>query len=326
MKIFLAFFAAGALLTLASSLSEAAPAPERIRVALSTKDYGYLPLFVGMRAGFFKEEGLEVQWLVVNTNIVVTALLAGEIDVAGAAGSAMRAATRGAPLKAIFFTHQRCTFVLIGAPEIKRVQDLKGKVIGITAPGGSTEIASAMVLEHYGLNPKKDVTYFSAGGAETSVQAMQQGIIQARAFNPDAAFILKKKGFTELASLADIGAWPWAGYATTDAKLTQERDKIKRWTRAMVKSLQFMLKRREETIKIAMQEFNHPRDVAEGASAVSVRAIDPRDPGGASDESLKKNIELTIAAPLQLKDPPPINKLVDFSVLREVQKELGVGR
>ena len=118
-----------------------------------------------------------------------------------------------------------------------------------------SELASAMVLEHYGLNPKKDVTYFSAGGAETSVQAMQQGIIQARAFNPDAAFILKKKGFTDLASLADIGAWPWAGYATTEAKLAQERDKIKRWTRAMVKSLQFMVNRREETIKIAMQEY-----------------------------------------------------------------------
>ncbi len=326
MKFFAAFAAALALLALATVPSRAAPAPERIRVALSTKDYGYLPLFVGIGAGFFKDEGLEVQWLVVNTNVVVTALMAGEIDVAGAAGSAMRAATRGAPLKAIFFTHQRCTFVLMGAPEIKRVQDLKGKVIGITGPGGSTEIASAMVLEHYGLNPKKDVTYFSAGGAETSVQAMQQGIIQARAFNPDAAFILKKKGFTELASLADIGAWPWAGYATSDAKLALERDKIKRWTRAMVRSLQFMLNKREETIKIAMREFKHPRDVAEGASAVSVRAIDPRDPGGASEDSLRKNIELTIATPMQLKEPPPINKVVDFSVLREVQKELGVGR
>jgi ABC-type nitrate/sulfonate/bicarbonate transport system substrate-binding protein len=137
---------------------------------------------------------------------------------------------------------------------------------------------------------------------------------------------LKKKGFTELASLADIGAWPWAGYATSDAKLAQERDKIKRWTRAMVHSLQLMLTNREETIRIAMREFKHPRDVAESASAVSVRAIDPRDPGGASDESLRQNIELTIAAPMQLKDPPPINKVVDFSVLREVQRELGVGK
>jgi NitT/TauT family transport system substrate-binding protein len=299
---------------------------ERVRVALSTKDYGYLPLFVGSRAGFFKEEGLEVQWLVVNTSIVLTALMGGEIDVAGAAGSAMRAAARGAALKAIFFTHQRSTFVLIGAPEIKKVQDLKGKVIGITSPGSSTELAASIVLEHYGLNPKKDVTFFSSGGAETSVLAMQQGIIHARAFNPDAAFLLKKKGFTELASLAEIGAWPWAGYATSDAKLSQERSKIKRWTRAMVKALLFMLNKREETIRIAMDEFGHPRDLAEGAAGVSLKAIDPRDPGGASEAALRKNVDLTVTAPLGLKEAPPLARLVDFSLLREAHKELGVGR
>ncbi len=299
---------------------------ERVRVALSTKDFGYLPLFVGIRAGLFKEEGLEVQWLVVNTNVVITALIGAEIDVAGSAGSAMRAAARGAALKAIFFPYHRSTFVLIGSPEIKKVQELKGKVIGITSPGSSTELAASMVLQHYGLNPRKDVTFFSVGGAETSVLAMQQGTIQARAFNPDAAFVLKKKGFTELASLADIGSWPWAGYATTDAKLTQERDKIKRWMRAMVKSLLFMLNKREETTRIAVEEFGHPRDVAEGAAGVSIKAIDPRNPGGADDGSLRKNIELTLTVPLKLKESPPVAKLVDFSLLKEVQKELGIGR
>lgn len=299
---------------------------ERVRVALSTKDFGYLPLFVGMRAGLFKEEGLEVQWLVVNTNVVITALIGGELDVAAAAGSAMRAASRGAALKAIFFPFYKSTFVLIGPPDIKKVQDLKGKVIGITAPGSSTELAASMVLQHYGLNPKKDVTFFSAGGAETSVLAMQQGVIQARAFNPDAAFLLKRRGFTELASLADMAPWPWAGYATTDAKLLQERNKIKRWTRAMVKSLLFMLNKREETIRIATEEFGHPRDVTEGAAAVSIKAINPRNLGGADDESLRKNIELTIALPLKLKESPPFARLVDFSVLQEARKELGIVR
>lgn len=79
----------------------------------------------------------------------------------------------------------------MGAPEIKKVQDLKGKVIGTTSPGATTELAAAMVLQHYGLDPRRDVTFFSAGGAETSVVAMQQGVIQARAFNPDAAFLLR---------------------------------------------------------------------------------------------------------------------------------------
>lgn len=297
---------------------------ELFRVALSTKDFGYLPLFVGMRSGLFAQEGLEIQWIVVNSNVVVTALIAGEIDVAGIAGSSMRAAARGAPLKANFFPYDKSLFVLMGAPGIKRVQDLKGKVIGTTGPGATTEVAASMVLQHYGMDPKKDVTFMTIGGAETSLIAMRNGTIQARAFNPDAAFIMKKQGFTELGVLADMGPWPWAGYSTSDAHLINRRDKIKRWTRAMVKSLQLMLNRRNETYKIAQEEFGHPRDVTEGAANVCIKAIDPENPGGATDEAMRKNIELTITQPLKLSASPPLAQLVDFTLLREVHRELGI--
>jgi ABC-type nitrate/sulfonate/bicarbonate transport system substrate-binding protein len=297
---------------------------ELFRVALSTKDFGYLPLFVGVRSGLFAQEGIEIQWIVVNSSVVVTALIAGEIDVAGIAGSSMRAAARGAPLKANLFSYDKSLFVLMGAPGIKRVQDLKGKVIGTTGPGATTEVAASMVLQHHGMDPKKDVTFMTIGGAETSITAMRNGIIQARAFNPDAAFIMKKQGFTELGVLADMGPWPWAGYSTSDAHLVNRRDKIKRWTRAMVKSLQFMLNRREETYKIAQAEFGHPRDVTEAAANVCIKAIDAQNPGGVTEDVMRKNIDLTITQPLKLPVSPPLAQLVDFSLLREVDKELGI--
>jgi len=309
---------------LSSIGTRTARSAERVWVGLTTKDFGYLPLFVGTRAGYFAAEGIDLQWIQVRSNVATSALIGGELDIAASAGSAMRTATRGAPLRAIFFPYQRCTFVLMGAPEIKTVHDLKGKVIGNSAPGSTTELAASMVLEHYGLDPKRDVKFFLAGGADTALAAMQQGVIHARPFNPDAAFMLKSKGFNVLAVLADLGPWPWGGYATTVAKLSQERDKIKRWTRAMTKSLLHMANRKEDTIRIAFQEFNYPRDVLEEALSVSVKAIDTTNPGGATDESLRKNIELTIVGPLNLKETPAIAKLVDFSVLNEVQTELGV--
>jgi len=297
---------------------------ELFRIALSTRDFGYLPLYVGMRTGLFAQENLEIQWIQVGSSVVVTALLAGEIDAAGIAGSAMRAAARGAPLKAILFPYSRSLFVLMGAPGIKRVQDLKGKVIGTTGPGATTELAASMVLQNHGMDPKKDVTFINIGGAETSVLAMRNGTIHARAFNPDAAVLLKKQGFTELGVLADMGPWPWAGYSTSDAHLASRRDKLKRWTRAMVKSLQFIRTRKEETFKIAQAEFNHPRDVTEGAAEICMKAIDPKNPGGVSDDAMRQNIDLTITQPLKLSASPPLAQLVDFSLLREVQKELGI--
>ncbi|HXG53348.1 MAG TPA: ABC transporter substrate-binding protein [candidate division Zixibacteria bacterium] len=315
--------ALAAFLLFCCSLSRPPDAPaELLRVALSTKDFGYLPLFAGIRSGLFARENLEIQWIQVSSNAVVAALMAGEIDVAGIAGSAMRAAARGAPLKANFFPYEKSLFVFMGAPGIKRVADLRGKIVGTTGPGATTEIAAAMVLQHHGLDPKRDVTFMVVGGARTSIAAMRSGVIHARAFNPDAAYVLKKQGFTELALLADMGPWPWAGYSTSDAHLANRRDKLKRWTRAMVQSLQLMLERPEEIYRIAEAEFGHPRDVTEAAANVCIRAIDARRPGLADDEALRHNVELTITRPLKLAAAPPLSQLVDFSLLREVHQEL----
>jgi hypothetical protein len=85
-----------------------------------------------------------------------------------------------------------------------------------------------------------------------------------------------------------------------------------------------MLDRRGEVYNMAQAEFSRPRDITEAAANVCIRAIDPENPGGATDEALRKNIELTITAPLKLAAPPPLSKLVDFSLLYEVQKELGM--
>jgi hypothetical protein len=121
-----------------------------------------------------------------------------------------------------------------------------------------------------------------------------------------------------------MGPWPWAGYSTSDVHLSNRRDKIKRWTRAMVKSLLLMLNSKEETYKIAQAEFGHPRDVTEGAANVCIKAIDPQNPGGATDDAMRKNIELTITQPLKLSASPPLAQLVDFTLLREVHRELGI--
>jgi hypothetical protein len=92
----------------------------------------------------------------------------------------------------------------------------------------------------------------------------------------------------------------------------------------MVKSVLHMVNRREDTVRIALLEFNHPRDVVEEALDVSLKAIDRNNPGGASQDSLRKNIEQTVVEPLNLKEPPPLSRLVDLSLLNEAQQELGI--
>jgi len=85
-----------------------------------------------------------------------------------------------------------------------------------------------------------------------------------------------------------------------------------------------MLTRKEETYKFAQADFAHSRDVIEGAANICIKAIDPQNPGGATDDAMRKNIDLTITQPLKLAASPPLAQLVDFSLLREIHKELGI--
>ena len=169
----------------------------------------------------------------------MTALLAGEIDVAGIAGSSMRAAARGAPLKANFFPYDKSLFVLMGAPGIKRVQDLKGKVIGTTGPGATTEFAASMVLQNHGMDPKKDVTFMTIGGAETSMVAMRNGTFTPARSIPTPRHH-EETGLHGTRRPRRHGTLALGGILDFRRALNNRRDKLKRWTRAMVKSLQFM--------------------------------------------------------------------------------------
>src|SRR5258706_1443072 len=70
------------------SASTSALGADRMRVALPDKSFGQLPLFIGIRAGLFKDEGLEVQWLLIRSNAIAPALIGGEIEFAAAASPA----------------------------------------------------------------------------------------------------------------------------------------------------------------------------------------------------------------------------------------------
>jgi hypothetical protein len=227
----------------------------------------------------------------------------------------MRAAARGAPLKANFFPYDKSLFVLMGAPNIKRVQDLKGKVIGTTGPGATTEVAASMVLQHHGMDPRKDVTFMTIGGAETSVVAMRNGIIHARAFNPDAAYIMKKQGFTELGVLADMGPWPWAGYSTSDAHLANRRDKLKRWTRAIGEKPATHAHAKRRRLINSPRPISPTRATSSKARATSASKPSTRKiPAAPPTTPCARNIDLTITQPLKLPASPPLAQLVDFSL------------
>ena len=101
-------------------------AAEKIRSAVPGLNLNYLSIFSAEARGFFKDENLENETIVIGGPAGIAALVSGDVDFSGAGGSGLRAAVKGAPLKAILYQTERPTWYLVVHPSVTRVGDLKG--------------------------------------------------------------------------------------------------------------------------------------------------------------------------------------------------------
>jgi len=124
---------------------------EAIKFALPGNSMGYLPLFVAVHRGFFKDEGLDIELPRLIPAMAQNALLAGEVQYHGLADSGLRLAARGLPLKAIFYGADKPMYYLVAQKEIRSVAELKGKIVGVSQFGGTSDLAARLALKHYGV-------------------------------------------------------------------------------------------------------------------------------------------------------------------------------
>src|SRR6476469_5834190 len=133
MQIFTAFCLVS-FLALASS--PALPQLKKIRFSTTSIAVTELQFRIAHLKGFYREEGLDLETLLIRGSVGMQALIGGSVDYASAAGSIIAAAVRGAPVRLVLIVNSKPQFDFVARPEIKSVQQLKGKVIGISSRGG----------------------------------------------------------------------------------------------------------------------------------------------------------------------------------------------
>src|SRR5882724_9147550 len=139
---------------------------EKIRTAVPGLNLNYLSVFAAEERNFFRDEGLENETIVIGGPAGIAALVSGDVDYSGAGGSGLRAAVKGAPLKAIMYQTERPTWYLIVHPSISQVADLRGKKIGVALLGDSEDRFTTLFVERAGLSAK-DVTKITLGTSPT---------------------------------------------------------------------------------------------------------------------------------------------------------------
>ncbi|OGP30472.1 MAG: hypothetical protein A2038_12450, partial [Deltaproteobacteria bacterium GWA2_57_13] len=233
------------------SLASISAAP--VRVAYSAISGAMGPLWVAHDLGIFSRHGIDVQLLYIGGGSVVTqALLSGDVQfVRLGANAVVQASLRGAELKMIANTINRLVFSLMTRPEIKSSADLKGKKVGVTRLGGSTDFALDLALKKWGLRRGTDVAVLQAGGMPQLLGAIQRGAIDAGVVSPPTNLQALKLGLKELVDFGDLEIlYPNSPLAATQSYLAKNRDLVLRFLRGYSEGIYRVKTDRENTLKV----------------------------------------------------------------------------
>ena len=302
------------------SLQVSVHAADKIRIGFPEFNSSTFTLPLAQIKGFFNEEGLQAELIRLRSAVVLPALTSGEIDYHTVVSPAVNAALRGIPIRVVACFTPGLTTAIIARPEIKTIQDLKGKTIGLNSIGGGLESTVRMMLKHYGLDPDKDVKFLATGGVETRFAALKQGLTVATAGSTPVDYLGKKFGYVVLARAYELFSYPNTGLVAGVKKIKENPDQLKRVIKAGIKANRYLLQNREGTIQVMMQWMRIDKDTATATYDGSVKSFN--DDGSVSEAGLRIVIDEARKA-ANITREVAINEVADFSILREAQRELG---
>ncbi|MET0585636.1 MAG: ABC transporter substrate-binding protein [Candidatus Binatia bacterium] len=231
-------------------------------------------MHLAAREGFFVREGLNPEIIVMRTNTGIAALVTGSIDFTTAGGSAMRAAVNGAPIKMILNVNKKADLWIVAQKNIQRVEDLRGKMIGVGGNWGTQFYQVLEALRPNGID--KDVQLVSTGDVANGFLSLQQGSMPAVALTPPYGILAKRQGYRDLVHTGDvIGVSPTTALVTTKDKLEREPQKIRRTIRAVMRAVEFAKTRRAEMIQFIIRQYKMEREVADSVYDALMDTLNP---------------------------------------------------
>ena len=216
------------------------PAQERITVLYPSPAGSWMIPVIAKEAKYFEREGLSLEYVRVGGSTrIVAALLGGSAPIIHAGEPAVvPAVQRGADAVIIAAFCNAAQHRMIVRPEIKEVKDLKGKPVGITTFGSTSDYILRFALQRYGLDPNKDVSIMQTGGQPEGLAAMTAGKIFAQRMGFPFHIKAQQMGMRELIDFSKLGLEENIGaMITTRSFIAQRRETVLRYLRAYVRGM-----------------------------------------------------------------------------------------
>jgi NitT/TauT family transport system substrate-binding protein len=306
------------LLTLFSSVAVAGA--QRVKVGIPAHSITNIAFYAGISKGYYREEGLEVELVLMRSPVANIAQIAGEVEFTAVPSAALGAALRGAPLRILSTTFYRPLFWLYAKPDIRDLKDLKGKKIGFSGIGSADDVLMEVFFRKNGLVPGRDFPLLSVGDTSSRFTALVSGSIDAATLAIEWSLKAKEAGFRELISFVKEDLVLLLGSIVVHESLLQSNPTlVEKFTRGTIKGLFFARDNRPGAISILARSVKVKEDLATEIFDLARPAM--AADGTVSEEPQKRYVEL-IARIRGVNEPPSFERFFNFSLTRKIVAQL----
>ena len=280
-----------------------------------------LPTHLAVKKGFFRNEGLEVQFVQAKSSILAAALASESMSYVTSVTTTIGGIMGGIPAKVVAGVTRNNPDFLMVRPEVRSIPELKGKKLAVSGFGGASHQRLLIILRNAGLNPTVDVNILSVGEARLRLEQLRLGAIDATVLTAPHNFLAERAGFRSLGSSADILALPAVGVATLERRLRERPEEVKKVLRALLKGMRYLKEHREEAVSAAMEWLSLDRDLAERSYDIMLPnySLD----GGIDLAALQASLDQISQMRGGSRKSLSVAEVTDFSLLEEVRRELG---
>jgi NitT/TauT family transport system substrate-binding protein len=293
--------------------------PKRLIFALSTKDPSTVPILIASSLGFFKDEGIDANIVLMRSDIGVKGLITGDVDFASSISTVVKATAVGIPVKTVLNFFNGSFFYLITKPGITTIEQLRGKTIGVSRYGSAADFDARATLRHFGIDPNKDVKVLAAGSPASRISGLASGHIDAAILSSTEKLPAEELGMKALLFTGQYVKQPVGGLGTSVQRMLDRRDEVRKGVRAVYRGLLAVRAQRERVKGVFEKELALKPEQFNSIYEDTIRVL--LASGTIDLESLREPYEDARKA---ATNPPQISlaALVDYSILDEVRKTI----
>ena len=306
-------------ITITASAFSVGAQERTIKVAIPAVNMSVISFSTALEKGFYRDEGMRVELILMPAPVATRALIAGETHFAAVGGATMPAVVQGAPLRCLFSTFNRPLYWLYSRSEIREVKGLKEKKISVSGIGNGPDSLLRDLLRKSGIEPGRDVAILGMGSNPTLLASLQSGSVDASMLSPPFTFLAQDLGFRELVSFVKQDRVEVQGSVfVREALLKSDYPVVERFLRATLRGFHFARTNRAATIPILGRIQNIAEDLATKTYDVARTAMTLD--GTLNDEMQKKAME-TVLDRLGIKDYPH-DRVFNYSMAHKINSEL----